>query len=98
MTQGMEFVSAILVRLGIGGSAILGGFAGCWIGTLSTPAAAGVQTWPMVVGAIGGFVTGWVVLPWIGRMHKGAGAVAGGVLTVAAVVALLARFAWQRGG
>jgi hypothetical protein len=98
MTQGMEFVSAVLVRLGIGGGAILGGFAGSWIGTIGTPAAGGEQTWPVVVGAVGGFVAAWIVLTWMGRRHRGAGAIAGGVLTVAAAVALLARFAWQRGG
>src|SRR5689334_16163723 len=98
MTEGRQFVSAIAVRGGIVAGGVLGGFVGYWIRTFSTPAQEGIPTWPIVAGAGGGLVAAWAALTWLARRHRGAGVIAGGLLMIAAVVALLARFAWQRGG
>jgi hypothetical protein len=94
MPENWDLGSAITVRLGIVAGGVLGGFAGSWVGTMRNPAGAGVPTWPVVAGAVAGFATAWAVLTWLARRHRGAGVIAGGVLTLAAVVALLARFAW----
>ena len=98
MPQGKEFASAITIRLGILGASVLGAFAGHWIEMMSTPAGEVVLSWPTIAGAGAGLVTGWVTLTWFARRHRGAGVIAGSVLTIAAVVALLARFAWKHGG
>jgi hypothetical protein len=91
MRANREVVSAIAVRLGIGASGVLGGFAGYWIGTISTPAGE-VRPWMVGAGAVAGCATAWAGLRWLARRHWGAGIIAGGVLTIAAAAALIARF------
>jgi hypothetical protein len=95
MPENWDLASAITVRLGIVAGGVLGGFAGYWVETMRNPAGAGLWTWPVVAGGAAGFATAWAVLTWLAQRHKGAGVIAGGVLTITAVVALLARFAWQ---
>jgi hypothetical protein len=92
MPENWDLGSAITVRLGIVAGGVLGGFAGRWVETMSTPAGGGALTWPVVVGGAAGFAAAWAVLTWLAQRHKGAGVIAGGVITLAAVVALLARF------
>jgi hypothetical protein len=87
-----ESASAITVRLGIWAGGVLGGFVGYWIGNLGTAAGGGMLTWPSVVGATVGFVSAWAALPWFSRKHTGAGVIAGGILMLAAAVALIAWF------
>jgi hypothetical protein len=91
-TQSTQVISAVAVRLGIGGGAVLGAFAGYWAGTRGGLAAEGMHAWPMVAGAIAGFVAAWVGLTWVARRHLGAGAAAGGAFTLAAAAALAAYF------
>jgi hypothetical protein len=91
MTASRELVSAITVRLGIGAGGVLGGFAGYWIGTISTPAGE-VLPWMVGAGAVAGCATAWAGLTWLARRHRGAGIIAGGVLTITAAAALIARF------
>jgi hypothetical protein len=98
MAEGKEFGSAITVRLGIVAAGVLGGFTGYWLRNLIASPVEGILTWPVVAGAGSGFVVGWAVLAWLARWHRRAGIIAGGVLMIAAVLVLLARFAWQSGG
>jgi hypothetical protein len=94
---GREFASAITVRLGMGAGGVLGGFAGYWIGILSTPARE-VRPWLIAAAGAAGLVTAWAVLTWLARKHRRAGVIAGGILTLAAVAALIAWFARPSGG
>jgi hypothetical protein len=94
MAKDWDLASAITVRLGIVAGGVLGGLAGRWVETMRTPAGGGVMTWPVVAGGVVGLVTAWAALTWFARRHRGAGVIAGGVITVIAVVALLARFPW----
>jgi hypothetical protein len=92
-----ELASAITVRLGMGAGGVLGGFAGYWIGILSTPARE-VRPWVIAAAAVAGFVTTWAVLSWLARKHRRAGVIAGGMLTLAAATTLIAWFAQPSGG
>ncbi len=94
---GREVASAITVRLGMGAGGVLGGFAGYGIGILSTPARE-ARPWLTAAAAVTGFVTAWVVLTWLARKHRGAGVIAGGILTLAAAASLIAWFARPSGG
>jgi hypothetical protein len=95
MARNWDLASALAVRLGIVAGAVLGGFAGRWVEAMSMPAAGGALIWPVMAGGAAGLAAAWAVLTWLAGRHKGAGVIAGGVITAAAVVALLARFAWQ---
>jgi hypothetical protein len=90
MAQNNELASAITVRAGMVGGGILGGFVGYWIGKVSMPGE-WVQLW-LIAGVAIGFVIAWRVLTWLAGKHRGAGVIAGLVLTLAAIAALLAWF------
>src|SRR6266545_7126940 len=98
MPANWDLGSAIAVRLGIVAGGVLGGFAGYWIGTMGRPVAEWVPALATGGGAVAGLAAAWALLAWLARQHRGAGIIVGGILAVAAVVALLARFAWQGGG
>jgi hypothetical protein len=92
MGESREFVSALAVRLGMAAGGVLGGFACYSIKAIGTPGQERVLTWPTVAGAVVGFTVSWAGLAWLARRHKGAGVVVGGVLIIAAAVALFAVF------
>jgi hypothetical protein len=94
MPENWDFGSAVTVRLGIVAGAILGGLGGYWIGVANTPAGQGPPAWAIGAGGAAGLAVAWAVLTWLAQRHRGAGVITGGVLTVAALLALLARFAW----
>ncbi len=94
MPENWDLGSAVTVRLGIAADAVLGGLAGYWIGVANTPVGQGPPAGAVVVGSAVGFAMAWAVLTWLAEKYRGAGVITGGVLTVAAVLALLARFAW----
>ena len=98
MAEDREVASAITVRLGMAAGGVLGGFAGYGIRAVSTPGQEGLLTWPTAAGAVAGFTVSWAALAWLARRHRGAGVIVGGVLLIAAAVALLARVVSQRGG
>ena len=92
-----EWASAITVRLGMVAGGVLGGFAAYWIGILSTKAGeVHPYPWLVVVSAVVGLVTAWGALTWLARKHRGAGVIAGAILTLAAAALLIAWFARPR--
>jgi hypothetical protein len=98
VTQERELGSALTVRFGILGAAVLGGFIGHCVEILNAPAGEAEMGWPTIAGIGAGLIIGWVVLTWLARRYRVAGIVAGGILTIAAVMILVFRFAWQRFG
>ncbi len=92
MEEGREVASAITVRLGMAAGGVLGGLAGYWARAAGAPGQEGLLTWHTVVGAAAGLAVSWAALTWLARRHRGAGVVVGGLLAVAAALALRARF------
>src|SRR5438876_6600012 len=99
MIPGREFESAITVRLGILGAGVHGGFAGYWSRLLDRyheqadgGRGAGLAG-PSRRRRRAGHGVGRTDVA--GPEARGAGVIAGSVLTIAAVVALLVRSVWQ---
>jgi hypothetical protein len=92
---GKEFLSAITVRLGMAAGGVLGGLAGYWVPAAVAPGREGL--W-IPAGALAGFAVSLAALAWLARRHRGAGILAGVVLTIAAAVAVVAHVVSRRGG
>jgi hypothetical protein len=97
MRAGREFRTAVLVRLGIAGGGVLGGFAGYCVGAIRRAGGQESLAWPAAVGAAAGFAVTAFGLTWLARRRREWAAVAGSAIIATAVIAAIAWFVWPRG-
>ncbi len=97
MQVGREFRTAVIVRLGIAGGGMLGGFAGYWVGAVRRAGGQESLAWPVAVGAAAGLAVTAFGLTWLDRRRREWGAAAGSAIIATVIIAVIAWFVWPRG-